>query len=65
MTVTQSSRAEPGLTPELRGAYVRLLEERYFTATDKRWRLVDPVRRMVRFAQLNLAQTRFRTSPAA
>src|SRR2546423_7804876 len=28
VTVTQSSRAEPGLMPELKSAYVRLLEER-------------------------------------
>src|SRR2546430_1384388 len=36
-----------------------LIRQRYFTATGKRWRLGEPVRRMVRFAPLNLVADAF------
>jgi chemotaxis protein methyltransferase CheR len=35
------------------------VRERYFSPEGKRWRLVEPVRRMVRFARLNLAADPF------
>lgn len=35
------------------------VRERYFAAIDKRWCLAEPVRRMVHFAQLNLAADAF------